>query len=214
MTNVIGIREDVDPSSVALACWLCIKPVSNRALFCHHCGTVQPVRELDHFARLGIEARFDVDAERLDRQFTELMRTLDPARFAIRGLGERQHAAKQVEALTDAYNTLRDPMRRGRYWLSFHVSDDGVVNEAVIVKELTESLARVTDTKSYDTLARQAGQELERGLMTFMQALRAEDWEEAQKHLSVVDGLAALLSTVHAQRTAMGTGGVQPLTTL
>jgi molecular chaperone HscB len=204
MINVVGIRAEVDPASAPMACWLCIKPVSGRALFCHHCGTVQPVRELDHFTRLGIEPRFDVDVEKLDKQFTDFMRTLDPARFAIRGLGERQHASKQVEALTDAYNTLRDPMRRGRYWLALNGITADTVGECIMVRQLVDDLAQVSEPSAYDTIARRAGQELERGLITFMQALRTEDWVGACSQLKSIDGLEVLLANVHAKRTAMG----------
>ena len=53
-----------------VSCWLCSQPVSQRALFCHHCGTVQPPRVLDPFTRLGLPVRFDVDSAVLERQFT------------------------------------------------------------------------------------------------------------------------------------------------
>ncbi|MBV8061274.1 MAG: hypothetical protein JO253_07090, partial [Alphaproteobacteria bacterium] len=52
MSNVIGLNEFAGLANSALTCWLCQKPASTRAIFCHHCGTVQPVRDIDHFARL------------------------------------------------------------------------------------------------------------------------------------------------------------------
>ena len=112
--NVVGLNEFAGLQNGDLHCWLCQKPVSTRALFCHHCGSVQPVRAIDHFARLGLERRVDVDLELLDRQYASFCRTLDPQRFLIRGMGERNHAAKQMEALNEAYDTLRDPLKRGR----------------------------------------------------------------------------------------------------
>jgi len=50
--NVVGLNEFAGLANGDLHCWLCQKPVSARALFCHHCGTIQQVRNLDHFARV------------------------------------------------------------------------------------------------------------------------------------------------------------------
>jgi len=120
MTNVVGMNEFVGLAGGETYCWLCQKPMSTRALFCHACGAIQPVRAIDHFARLGLECRLDVDAEILERQYATLSAMLSPERFLIRGLGERGHAAKQLEALNEAYETLRVPLRRGRYWLQLN----------------------------------------------------------------------------------------------
>src|SRR5215467_1679812 len=101
--NVIGFSDFAATAHSDLCCWLCQKAVSARALFCHHCGTIQPVRAIDHFARLGVERRIDIDVEQLDHQYAALSRTLDPQRFMIRGIGERGHASKQLDALNEAY---------------------------------------------------------------------------------------------------------------
>ncbi len=73
------------------------------------------MRGVDHFARLGLERRIDIDQTELERQFAVMQRTLDPDRFAIRSVNERIHAAKQLTSLIEAYEVLRDPVQRGRY---------------------------------------------------------------------------------------------------
>jgi len=123
MSNVVGMNEFVGMASGDTYCWLCQKPVSTRALFCHICGTIQPVRDIDHFARMGIERKLDIDMEQLERQYATLCRSLAPERFMIRGVGERGHAAKQLEAITEAYEALREPLRRGRYWLKLNETE-------------------------------------------------------------------------------------------
>jgi len=204
MFNVVGMNEFVGMANGDSHCWLCQKPVSTRALFCHHCGTIQPVRDIDHFARLGLERRIDTDIEMLERQYAALSRTLDPERFIIRGIGERGHAAKQMEALNEAYNTLRDPLQRGRYWLKLN---EKTFNEAVaanpLVLELRKALTDATEPSQCDSIAQKAGQALEQGVMLLMQALRGENWQEANETLIELDGVEGILDEVRARRSGL-----------
>lgn len=204
MSNVIGMNEFAGMANGNLHCWLCQKPVSLRALFCHHCGTVQPVRDIDHFARLGIERRIDIDLEHLESQFAALSRTLDPQRFIIRGLGERSHAAKQLEALNEAYDTLRDPLHRGRYWLLLNDKEFSKASAAnPQVKELRKELDGAKEAAQCDRVAQKAGVALENGIMGLMQALRGENWKEASATLSQLDGLEGILSDVREKRAEL-----------
>ncbi|HAX91890.1 MAG TPA: hypothetical protein DCY07_06765, partial [Rhodospirillaceae bacterium] len=95
MDNVIEFNEFTISSNggqVEAFCWLCQKGTSLRALFCQHCGTIQPVRALDHFARLGLERRIDVDSELLERQYASYKRTLAPEPRCV----YRMHIAAQA----------------------------------------------------------------------------------------------------------------------
>lgn len=202
MTNIIEFNE-FSPSSgsAEFYCWLCQKAASPRALFCHHCGTIQPARELDHFARLGLERRVDVDPGLLDRQYAALRRTLDPGRFAVRGMGERGHAARQLQALDEAYETLRDPLRRGRYWLTLHQQEfEAAVAAHPLVAELAEDLESADDPALCDRVAQRAGQAMEESILGFLQALRQQDWEQATQVLAELDGLETILGAVRERR--------------
>jgi molecular chaperone HscB len=204
MSNVIGMKEFAGTAIGGLHCWLCQKQVSTRALFCHHCGTIQPVRDIDHFARLGLERRIDVDLELMEHQYGALCRTLDPQRFVIRGMGERGYASKQLEALNEAYETLRDTLRRSRYWLTLHEKE---FNEAVaanpVVIELQHELDTAHDPAQCDRVAQKAGQAMQEGIMGLMQALRGENWKQANTTLVELDGLETILGAVRARRAEM-----------
>ncbi|MGE3622928.1 MAG: molecular chaperone DnaJ [Bdellovibrionales bacterium] len=202
--NVIGFSDYTANGNGEIHCWLCQKGVTSRALFCHHCGTIQPVRSLDHFARLGVERRIDIDIERLEHQYAALSRTLDPQRFMIRGIGERGHAAKQMEALNEAYEVLREPLRRGRYWISLHAKEAGQAKDLPpLVKELRRDLDSAAEPSQCDRVAQRAGQAMEHGIMGLMQALRGENWPQANSTLGEIDGLEAILGEVRARRTAL-----------
>jgi molecular chaperone HscB len=201
MFNVIGFSDFAATANCELHCWLCQKGVTTRALFCHHCGTIQPVRAIDHFVRLGLERRIDIDNEQLEHQYAALCRTLDPQRFMIRGIGERGHAAKQLDALNEAYETLREPLRRGRYWLSLHEKEYEQSNAMhPFVKQLRQQLDGASEACQCDRVAQQAGQAMEQGIMGLMQALRGENWQQASTTLTELDGLESILGDVRARR--------------
>lgn len=207
MFNVIGLSDFTNAANNGLHCWLCQKAVSMRALFCHHCGTIQPVRDIDHFARLGVEQRIDVDMEHLEKQFAALSRTLDPQRFLIRGLGERGHAARQLEALREAYDTLRDPLRRGRYWIGLHEKGNNgqlaAAGTPPFLAALRQELEDAAEPYACDRVAQKAGQAMEQGIVGLMHALRGEDWQQAKAALSELDGLEAILGDVRTRRASL-----------
>ncbi|MDR3425117.1 MAG: molecular chaperone DnaJ [Alphaproteobacteria bacterium] len=204
MSNVVGMNEFVGMANGDAYCWLCQKPVSTRALFCHQCGTIQPVRNIDHFARLGLERRIDIDAEALERQYQALSRTLDPQRFLARGLGERGNAAKQLEALNEAYNTLREPLRRGRYWLRLNEKNfkQGIEIDP-LVSELRRELIDAAEPSHCDRVAQKAGQALQQSVMSLMQALRGEDWQQANSTLVQIDGVETILDEARERREGL-----------
>jgi molecular chaperone HscB len=207
MFNVVGMSEFAGMANGGCFCWLCQKPVSTRALFCHHCGTIQPARAIDHFARLGMERRIDIDMELLDRQYATLTRTLDPQRFLIRGIGERGHAARQRDALNEAYETLREPLKRGRYWLALHDKDFDRADAAnPFVIELRRELDSAAEPGQCDRVAQKAGHALEQGIMGLMQSLRGQNWQSASATLIELDGLESILGDVRSKRADL-TGG-------
>ncbi len=204
MFNVVGLNEFAGMANGNLHCWLCQKAVSTRALFCHHCGTIQPLRDIDHFARLGLERRIDIDMELLEHQYAALSRTLNPQRFMIRGMGERSHAAKQLEALNESYEVLREPLRRGRYWLSLNEKEFKKATDThPFVKELRHELDTAAEPCQCDRVAQKAGQALQEGIMGLMQALRGQKWQEANAALIELDGLEAILGDVRSRRTKL-----------
>lgn len=186
-----------------MSCWLCQRGVSERALFCHHCGSIQPVRDIDHFARLGVERRIDLDIELLDKQYETLKRSLDPNRFVIRGTGEKGNAARQLEALNNAYENLRDPLKRGRYWLMLHSMEEAAAAKKVstpMIADLLRDLENSEIPTDCDQVARKAGQAMQDGIMSLMHLLRGQQWQQANAMLVELDELEDVLSAVRDRR--------------
>lgn len=98
-------------------CWSCKGPVASRALFCSVCGAVQAPGAIDHFTRLGLKPTFEIDADELERQYFGFQRRLHPDRFAAKSAKERALSQQQATALNEAYETLKDPLKRAAYLL-------------------------------------------------------------------------------------------------
>jgi molecular chaperone HscB len=172
-----------------VACWSCRGPVAALALFCHTCGAVQPPRQVDHFARLGLARGFDVDLAELDRRYFGLQRNLHPDRFARRGAKERAVAESQAASLNQAYETLKEPLARAAYLLelagqrsaSAHaatVDDAELLNEAM---ENREALMEAEDKGAIDALARKAKENGEACLAELSLAFRNNDVGRADR---------------------------------
>lgn len=71
--------------------------------------------EANHFERLGVPERFDLDREMLEGNYLERSRLVHPDRFASASPGEQRLAMERAAALNEAYRALRDPVRRAEY---------------------------------------------------------------------------------------------------
>ena len=67
--------------------------------------------------RLGLMRAFDLEPDLLQKQYFGFQRRLHPDRFATRTPKERALSQQQATALNEAYEVLKDPMRRAAYLL-------------------------------------------------------------------------------------------------
>ncbi len=152
------MNQDETRRGAMQACWSCKGPaLAAPEPFCPTCEAVQPPGQADHYARLGINAGFDVDAKRLDRRYFELQRYLHPDRFATKNPRELSFSQQQATSINEAYEVLKDPLRRADYLV--HLKGAGVlpegcdtVNDPMILMEAMELNERLAETKSSNEL--------------------------------------------------------------
>ncbi|PWC54625.1 molecular chaperone DnaJ [Azospirillum sp. TSO22-1] len=185
-------------------CWLCGRSVSARALFCHGCGAVLPPRELDHFARLNLECRFDIDLEQLGRQHTGLTKALDPERFVARGARQQAHARAQAEAMTAAYEVLRDPVRRARYLLEMLGIERVAASPAddPDAMDLRGDLAAAPDAAAVDRVALDVVHRIEACIRDLSIAFRTGLTGNAARVLARLEDLDAIAEAARERRAA------------
>ena len=70
-----------------------------------------------HFERFGLPQSFDVDRELLDTRYRESQRAVHPDRFVNATDQERRLSMQRATDINEGYQTLKDPLKRGRYLL-------------------------------------------------------------------------------------------------
>jgi molecular chaperone HscB len=108
-----------------MICWSCQKAAGDGAL-CAACNAVQPPDpKADYFHVLGIPRVFAVDPVDLERRYKEATKILHPDRFARADAQARRASLERSVQLNEAWQTLKDPVRRAEYLLSLHGVDIG-----------------------------------------------------------------------------------------
>ena len=69
----------------------------------------------DDFALLGLPRRFQIDLKTLDERRKDLQRQTHPDRFAAQGAAAQRVAMQWSVRVNEAYQRLRDPIRRAAY---------------------------------------------------------------------------------------------------
>ena len=197
------------------ACWSCHGPVAGEILFCATCGAVQPPGQADHFTRLGLSPSFAVDPVQVDRAYFVRQRLLHPDRFATRTPRERALSQQQATALNEAYETIKDPLRRADYLLHLRrdsvtpegchlVHDPALLTEAL---ELREALADAGNVEEVAALARRVGEDVRDCHADLADAFAADDAERASLLATRLKYLRKLAEDCRARRTGLAGRG-------
>ncbi len=198
-------------------CWLCQNPVSAKALRCPSCGALQPLHDTNHFALLGLEQRFDLDLETLDRHYASARRTLDPERVAIKTPRAGALASQYIEMMDTAHETLKNPLTRARYLLSLldaealargdepaMVVDSHAANHNGLshseLDDLAAAIESAADASSLDRLGARAVGGIEGCIHGLSTAFRAGRIGEARRALAHLDRLEQLSGLVRQKR--------------
>jgi molecular chaperone HscB len=139
----------------------------------------------NHFELFSLPERYRLDRDELDAHYRELQRRVHPDRFAAAGDRERRLSVQQAAQINEAYDTLKDPLRRGRYLLALRgqsVEDQQATHQdpAFLMQqmELREALGEVRaqddPLAELDRLAREV-----RGQYQALEASLAEALDEA-----------------------------------
>lgn len=75
-----------------------------------------PSLQDDDFALFGVPRRFQLDRAELDARWKQLQRMAHPDRFAHQGTAAQRIAMQWSVRINEAYQRLRDPLRRAAYW--------------------------------------------------------------------------------------------------
>ena len=80
----------------------------------------------NHFALFQLPASFDIDAGQLDAAYRELQGRVHPDRFAAASAAEKRVAMQWATRANEAYQTLKNPLKRAAYLCELHGVDLGI----------------------------------------------------------------------------------------
>ena len=194
-----------------MACWSCKGPVRAVELFCPTCKAVQPPRAVDHFTRLGLDQSYDVDVAALDRTYFDLQRRLHPDRFATKSPKERALSQQQATALNDAYEILKDPLKRADYLVHLRgvdvipegcslVQDQSILMEAM---EMREKLAAADSLTAIGAIAKDTKAEMADVVEGLSLALKGGDIEGACQLTTRLKYLDKMMGEVRQMRARL-----------
>ena len=126
------------------------------------------VRQQDFFDLFGLPPRFTIDAQDLAARYRGLQREFHPDRYATAPDSERRRAVQMTATINEAFQTLKDPVTRGRYLLQLRGVDTGEELDTRMdpgfleeQMELRERLEDSGDAAAYETLLQDVGARFE-----------------------------------------------------
>lgn len=86
---------------------------------------MQAALDKNYFEIFGLPESFQLDLSDITQRYRQLQQQLHPDRFASASDQERRLSVQTAALVNEAFQTLKDPVRRGRYLLQLHDIDTG-----------------------------------------------------------------------------------------
>jgi molecular chaperone HscB len=106
----------------------------------------------NHFELFSLPQRFVLDRAGLDARYRDMQRTVHPDRYASASDQERRMSMQRATRINEAYEVLKDPLKRGRYLLELrgHAIEERQASHqdtAFLMQqmELRESIAKIRE---------------------------------------------------------------------
>lgn len=131
----------------------------------------------NYFELFDLPQSFEVDSEVLSLRYRDMQRLVHPDRFADADEQQRLAAVQQTAHLNDAFQTLKEPLRRARYLLGLlgvpvddtdTRMDTGFLLEQMELRERLEAVRSASDPFEALNATREAVEAKERDLIELL----------------------------------------------
>ena len=167
----------------------------------------------NYFELFGMPIGFVIDAGELATRYRELQKVVHPDRFAAAGQASQRLSLQGATLVNEAYETLRDPLRRAQYLLRLRgVEIDAqqhTLNDPAFLMqqmELRESLAGVRGAAdpmaALDGLMREIGQMIKSQVAQLVVQLEDGSPEQLGAAVQTVQKMQ-FLNKLHAEAEAI-----------
>lgn len=151
----------------------------------------------NHFELFGLPVAFDIDANDLASRYRELQRRIHPDKFANASDQERRLSMQMTALINEAFQTLKDPVQRGRYLLSLRgihldeetdtAMDPAFLMEQMEWRESLDELRQVADpTSDLALLSRRVDESMHERIGQFRGALEHGSSEDIKRARNIV----------------------------
>jgi molecular chaperone HscB len=143
----------------------------------------------DHFELFNLPARFELDQAALDAAYREVQARVHPDRFVSSSDAEKRVAMQWATRANEAYQTLKNPMKRAQYLCELNGVDLRTESNTAMPmaflmqqmewREALDEARAGKDSEALDALDAQVKRERKTRLESIGQELDAGDYEGA-----------------------------------
>nr|GMC93569.1 iron-sulfur cluster co-chaperone protein HscB, mitochondrial isoform X1 [Ipomoea batatas] len=175
-------------SAEKFKCWNCnsVGTSNHPFLVCEACGSVQHVdQSIDYFQIFGLEKKYDIEGENLERKYKDWQRKLHPDLVHTKSEKEKEYAAEQSARVIDAYRTLTDSLSRAIYIAKLEGwnidEEERILDPELLaeIMEIREAIEEAGDSQALKHIQAQIQEEFEEWSKSFAIAFENKDCEEA-----------------------------------
>ena len=145
----------------------------------------------NHFGVFDLPITFEIDNQLLAQRYRELQRTVHPDNYAQASERDRRLAMQKSAQVNEAFQTLKDPLARGRYLLQLQGIDTNGANEVatdpeflMMQMELREELATIKrqsqPLEALNRFLQRLEQQLQQLTATLSQQFTQQNWQAAR----------------------------------
>jgi len=166
----------------------------------------------DDFELFGIERRFAQERAALDARWRALQGEVHPDRFAAEGAAAQRLAAQWAVRVNEAYQRLKDPLRRAAYLCELHgapvnAEDNTAMPSAFLVQQLEwrEALDEARTAEQVEVLAQQVHERRTQALAQLAETIDARaDWKAAAQQVRALMFIERFAEDVDRRLEALG----------
>ena len=167
------------------------------------------------FDLFGVPVRFAQERAQLDARWKALQSEVHPDRFASEGAAAQRVAMQWAIRVNEAYQRLKDPLKRGAYLCELHgaplrAEDNTAMPAAFLLqqmqwREALDDAADAGDAPALDALEREVQQAQAATLAQCAQLLdQAQDWAGAAQQVRALMFLARFVQELRKRQEQLG----------
>jgi len=106
-----------------------------------------------YYHLLGLEVDYEIDKKLLTANYRKLQRSIHPDNYANQSDRDKRLSVQKSSQINDAFQTLKDPLRRAIYQLSLlgvTLQDNATTSDAAFLMEQMESREQLEKVKTAD----------------------------------------------------------------